>query len=103
MIIMISSNPIWHSPERQIATTLLHEALAAEVHEGPMNTTDSNPSNIDEYETLNDVLVTGTNDESDANDDPTNMTTQIDGIPRDVVISLERLQEKLKGNINYTS
>jgi hypothetical protein len=61
-------------------------------------------SNIDEYESSNEILVTGTNDENDENDDLTNMTsTQIDGIPHDVVISLESLQEKLKGNINYTS
>ena len=68
-----------------------------------MNPTDSNTSNIDEYETLNDVLVAGTDDENDATDELTNMTTQMDRIPQDVVISLENLQEKLKGNINYTS
>jgi hypothetical protein len=50
------------------------------------------------------VTGTGTNDENDRNDDLTNMaSSQIDGIPRDVVISLESFQEKLKGNINYTS
>ena len=59
-----------------------------------MNPTDSNTSNIDEYETLNDVLDVGT-DENDATDKLTNMTTQMDRIPQDVVISLEHLQEDI--------
>ena len=42
-----------------------------------MNPIDSNTSNIDEYETLNDVLVAETDDENDTTDELTNMTTQL--------------------------